>query len=217
MLLFIIVNTVYVANIYFKKGSVWVWIPNRGVPLLSSHIRLPRRLFPGSFPPCSLQLLPASTTLVQSYLYDKLLQRDTTVDPRKSKSNILQVMVKNGAKMLHPSIIRWNSLVKFCRTLCFCKNAQLCYWIPAQLNKYLNMENIHTDQKENSTFYLKLLFSPKEIETSVSVNRKHKANSSMPTSLGDSIWCGWCHVDEKTINCEKCHFSKISWLAFSRR
>lgn len=77
-------------------------------------------------------------------------QRETTVDPRKSKSNVLQVMIKNGAKMLHPSIIHWNSLVKFCRTMCFCKNTQLCYWIPAYLNKYLNMESIRTDQRENS-------------------------------------------------------------------
>lgn len=129
--IFIMGNTVYVPNIYKNKGPVWLRIPNCAVPLLSSYIRLARRLFPDSFRPCSLCLLPASTTFVEMYLHDKLLQRGTTVDPRKGKSNTVQVMVKNGAKRLHPPIIHWNSLVKFCRTMCFCKNTQLCYWIPA--------------------------------------------------------------------------------------
>lgn len=41
------------------------------------------------FSPCSLYISSASTTFVCSYLYDKLLQRATIIDPRKSKSNIV--------------------------------------------------------------------------------------------------------------------------------
>lgn len=192
--------------------------PNCGVPLLSSYIRLARRLFPDSFPPCSLCLLPASTTFVQSYLYDKLLHRETTADPRKSKSNIVEVMVKNGAKMLHHSPLKQSVLWSFAELRVSVKILGYATEFQHSLASTWTWKTYtETREKTPTTFYLKLLFSPKEIETPVSVNRKHMANSSMPTSPGDYIWCGWCHVDEKTINCEKCHFSKISWLAFSRR
>lgn len=101
--IFIMGNTVYIPNIYKTKGPIWLQSPNCAVPLLSSYIRLARRLFPNSFPPCSLCLLPASTIFVESYRYDKLLQRGTTVDLRMDKSNTVQVMVKNGAKgFTHP-------------------------------------------------------------------------------------------------------------------
>lgn len=37
------------------------------------------------------------------------------------------------------------------------------------------------------TFYPTVLVSPEEIETPVSINRKHMANSSMPMTLCENI------------------------------
>lgn len=82
--------TLSTSKVYRKKGPN-LWTPNCKAPLLSSYIRLARRLFPDrrSFSPCSLYISSSSAIFVWSYLYDKLLQRETTVDPRKGKSNIV--------------------------------------------------------------------------------------------------------------------------------
>lgn len=48
-------------------------------------------------------------------------------------------------------------------------------------------EHTPETREKSPTFYLKVLISPEETETPVSVNRKHMANSSTPTLLCEYI------------------------------